>query len=224
MLFFCAVVACALTAVAAAPLRPSFPTAYQANVTLYTSMLNLTANGFLATSKALEARMINLTSSQSLILFKQHVFYTWGRFLCIKKALPDSFTYQNAGDPLQHIRLTSYAGVVRVRGVQTQAWLFQSTDLHVAIYVTDDARQTPVRLITGRPGGAAEQIDYMSFTAGSSPNYFQPPTCSAGMQQRSEPEADKLAVDEAASESLEETRGLAVLLHATLASMSEPEN
>jgi hypothetical protein len=130
---------------------------------------------------------------------------------------------------------------VRVRGVQTQAWLFQSPDLHVAIYVTDDARQTPVRLFTGRPGGVAEQIDYMSFTAGSSPSYFQPPTCSAGtlqQQQRQlpEPEADKLEVFYEAAASVEAKRSLAkiieethtasglAILHATLASMRVPRN
>jgi len=143
---------------------------------------NITSGGILATSKALEASMRNSSSSlsssssHSLILFKQHVFYAWGSSLCIKKAF--SATYRTAGDPLQDIQLTTFTGLVRVRNLPTQEWLYQSAEgKRVAIYVTDDARQTPVRLFTGRPDGLAEQIDYLSFTAGASPSSFQPPTC-----------------------------------------------
>ncbi len=192
MLLFFAVVACALTA--GAPPRPSFPSSYQATFASTVSIspgTNITSSGILATSKALEASMRNTTflssSSHSLILFKQHVFYSWGSSLCIKKAFPA--TYRTAGDPLQDIQLTTFAGLVRVRNLPTQEWLYQSPEgKRVAIYVTDDALQTPVRLslvFTGSPDGLgllAEQIDYLSFTAGASPSLFQPPTCTPGSQ------------------------------------------
>lgn len=240
-LLCCVVVALALTVVAAAPSRPSFPSAYRAtfsNLLVFTSDFNLTTtNGLVAVSQALQAYkqsgIIYGVNATTLNLYQKHVSYVWTARSCSKKPL--SNTFQGA-DPLQMILYTSFAGAVRVNNVQTQVWLFENAnrDVRVAIYVTDNARQTPVRLFL-ETYGVGVQIDYTSFTTGASASDFQTPkACSTTARQPLEQEQEEGRVHAVAasvatkrsslSDSLEaepHASGLAAV-HAVLASMQLP--
>jgi hypothetical protein len=221
----CAVAAVLALTVAASPNRPNLPTAYRATFStflVFTPDFNLTTtNGALAASQNLEAYaqtgIVYGVNVSVINLYKQHVSYTSTPTSCRKKTLASDYS---GADPLQLVRFTSFAGLVSVRGIRTQVWLIQSNDMSVAVYVTNTAQQTPVRLFVSTAGYGL-QVDYTSFTSGSSARDFQPPK-SCSVVRDSEQRRGLDAWNEAAArvESFGEPEAASVaVLHSALSNM-----